>query len=269
MSYAISASSPISWSRSASTRRLSPPSSWRSATLCAARELALDEIARRFGLKDVELAVEHRAASELTGSRQPRAARDQRADHGRRHDEPAVRDDLDRVLAGERRRRVVADHDRLIERSPAASRTVDSVAVARACRASVSTIARAIACALGPDRRTIGERAATRRRRLRDDRLRRSSGLATVRLGHAGRAASAWTSSDSPGSMMRTAARQVVRRRGARAAARSRRAPSPSRDGTFPSGTGTKIRARSRSNSVSASSCVRCPFRKPGFHHGA
>ena len=78
MSYAISASSPMSWSRSASTRRLSPPSSWRSATRCAARELALDEIARRLGLQDVELPVEHRAARELArvapGARRARSS---------------------------------------------------------------------------------------------------------------------------------------------------------------------------------------------------
>ena len=109
MSYAISASSPINWSRSASTRRLSPPSSWRERDALRGARARAHEIARRFGLKDVELAVEHCTASELAGLRQARAARDQCGDHRRWHHESTVRDDLHRVLAGERRGRVVTN----------------------------------------------------------------------------------------------------------------------------------------------------------------
>ena len=46
------------------------------------------EIARRLGLKNVELAVQHRASREFARPRHARAARDERADDRRRHDEP-------------------------------------------------------------------------------------------------------------------------------------------------------------------------------------
>jgi len=82
--------------------------------LCRSR-VGVHQIARRLRLQDVELSVQYRASRELPRQGEPSAVREERAEYRGRDDESAVGDDLDRVFAGERRRRIVAHGERLVD----------------------------------------------------------------------------------------------------------------------------------------------------------
>ena len=84
MSYAISASTSSTRSRSAATRRDRPPSSCASAARRIACVRASIRSPDRLGLREIELAAQHGAARELARQRRARAGGDERGEHRRR-----------------------------------------------------------------------------------------------------------------------------------------------------------------------------------------
>src|SRR5439155_12589448 len=99
----------------------------RAAPLC--RGAGVDQIARRFGLQQVELAVQERAARELTGLGRAGTRQDKGGDARGGNEEPAVRRDLHQILARERARPGKARRQDLIERLAAGG--VDEARAAR------------------------------------------------------------------------------------------------------------------------------------------
>ena len=75
----------------------------------------VDQVGGRFGLDQVELPVQDRAPSELPGCGEPRAGGHQRRHRFGRHEQPAVRRDLDQVLPGVGARRRKAGREHVID----------------------------------------------------------------------------------------------------------------------------------------------------------
>ena len=80
------------------------------------RGAGVDEIRDRFGLHQIELAIEHRAFGEFARLRKSRTAREDRGDDALDEQRTSVQRQFDEIVAGERVRRDVADGDALIER---------------------------------------------------------------------------------------------------------------------------------------------------------
>ena len=117
------------------------------------RRHRVDQIGDRFGLRQIDAAVQKRAQRELAGLGEPRAARIAAATIASQHDRAAVRADLDDVFAGVRcgRGKVrdddVIDRDRVRPREIGRERRVPRLERARR---AVEQRVRDRACASGP-----------------------------------------------------------------------------------------------------------------------
>jgi hypothetical protein len=75
----------------------------------------IDQIANGFGLKNIQLAIEHCSPCEFPWERLPRPRRDQHGDYGAWNQVSAVCRELDRILASEGVRARKQSYERLIK----------------------------------------------------------------------------------------------------------------------------------------------------------